>query len=363
MTGTLIEVRRESLRDFLGARLYASEADRDLASLLLAVAAAARSIAGVVARGALAEAGRGAGAVNVHGEVQKPLDLIANEIFLRACERDGVVAGMVSEELDEPYAIPERYPRGRYLLAFDPLDGSSNIDVDVTVGSIFSVLRHAGDEPPCADDFLQAGNRQVAAGYALYGPATMLVLSIGEGVHGFTLDAGSAEFVLTHPAMRIDPDAGEFAINASNARFWQPAVKRYVADCQAGRDGHFGRDFNMRWIASLVAEVHRILMRGGVYLYPRDEKLPARAGRLRLLYEANPMAMLVEQAGGRASTGREQLQQLLPDAIHQRIPLILGARNDVERIERYHRESDDGSDRPFASPLFHENSLFLPEAR
>lgn len=363
MTKTRVDAQRESLRDFLDARLGASEAGRDLTSLLLEVAGAARRIADVVARGALAQAGAGAGTVNTHGEEQKPLDLIANEIFLRACERDGVVAGMVSEELDEPYAIPERYPRGRYLLAFDPLDGSSNIDVDVTVGSIFSVLRHASEEAPCAGDFLQAGNHQVAAGYALYGPATMLVLSIGEGVHGFTLDAASAEFVLTHPALRIAPDAGEFAINASNARFWQPAVKRYVGECQAGRDGDLGRDYNMRWIASLVAEVHRILMRGGVYLYPCDDKLPKKAGRLRLLYEANPMAMLVEQAGGRASTGRERLLRVRPDGIHQRISLILGARNDVERIERYHRESDDGSDRPFASPLFHENSLFLPEAR
>lgn len=337
MTGTLIEVRRESLRDFLGARLYASEADRDLASLLLAVAAAARSIAGVVARGALAEAGGGAGAVNVHGEVQKPLDLIANEIFLRACERDGVVAGMVSEELDEPYAIPERYPRGRYLLAFDPLDGSSNIDVDVTVGSIFSVLRHAGDEPPCADDFLQAGNRQVAAGYALYGPATMLVLSIGEGVHGFTLDAGSAEFVLTHPAMRIDPDAGEFAINASNARHWEPPVKRYIDELLAGKDGPRGVDFNMRWVASMVADVHRIMTRGGIFLYPRDNRDPSKPGKLRLLYEANPMSFLVEQAGGAATNGLQRITEIVPAKLHERVAVILGSKEEVERVTAYHR--------------------------
>lgn len=338
MTGTLIEVRRESLRDFLGARLYASEADRDLASLLLAVAAAARSIAGVVARGALAEAGGGAGAVNVHGEVQKPLDLIANEIFLRACERDGVVAGMVSEELDEPYAIPERYPRGRYLLAFDPLDGSSNIDVDVTVGSIFSVLRHAGDEPPCADDFLQAGNRQVAAGYALYGPATMLVLSIGEGVHGFTLDAGSAEFVLTHPAMRIDPDAGEFAINASNARHWEPPVKRYIDELLAGKDGPRGVDFNMRWVASMVADVHRIMTRGGIFMYPWDQREPNKPGKLRLMYEANPMAWLIEQAGGAATNGKERILDLQPTKLHERVSVILGSKNEVERVTSYHSE-------------------------
>lgn len=353
----------QTLREFLDVRLNATEAGRDLASLLLQVAGAARRIADAVSCGPLAQAQTAAESVNVHGETQKPLDIIANDIFFRACEGNGVLAGMVSEELDQPHAIPERFPRGRYLLAFDPLDGSSNLDVNVTVGSIFSVLRHDRDDAPVAADYLQPGTRQVAAGYALYGPSTMLVLSIGNGVHGFTWDTECAEFVLTHPALRIEADASEFAINASNARFWQPPVRRYVAECKAGREGDIGRDYNMRWIASLVAEVHRILMRGGVYLYPCDNRLPPKAGRLRLLYEASPMAMLVEQAGGRASTGRERLLKIRPEDIHQRIPVILGARNDVERIERYHRETDDGSDQPFASPLFNETSLFLPEAR
>jgi fructose-1,6-bisphosphatase I len=356
----------QALREFLYARLGGDAAGRDLASLLLQVAVASRRVSVAVSRGALLGQHPAAGEINVHGEAQKPLDLVANEVFIRCCQPDGVLAGMVSEELEEPYAIPEQFARGPYLLVFDPLDGSSNLDVNVTVGSIFSVLRYERadtGEPPATADYLQPGGAQVAAGYTLYGPSLMLVLSIGEGVDGFSWDDEAGEFVLTHPRLSIAPDACEFAINSSNSRFWQPPVRRYIADCKAGRDGDLGRDYNMRWVASLVVEVHRILMRGGVYLYPRDEKLPVKAGRLRLMYEANPMAMLIEQAGGRASTGREPLLQVEPKEIHQRVPVILGARNDVERIERYHRESDDGSDQPYMSPLFHETSLFLPEAR
>ena len=242
---------------------------------------------------------------------------------------------------------------------FDPLDGSSNIDVDVTVGSIFSVLRHDSEEAPQVQDFLQPGHAQVAAGYALYGPATMLVLTVGKGTHGFTLDREIGNFILTHPSMQVPEDTSEFAVNTSNARFWEAPVHRYVTDCQAGLTGDRGRDFNMRWIASMVAEVHRILVRGGVYMYPRDTRMTVR---LRLLYEANPVAMLIEQAGGLASTGRERILDLAPKALHQRVPLILGSRREVECIERYHAEHDSGEDRPFVSPLFNDRSLFRPEA-
>jgi fructose-1,6-bisphosphatase len=249
------------------------------------------------------------------------------------------------------------------LLVFDPLDGSSNTDVNVSIGTIFSVLRHAGAQAPVRADYLKPGREQVAAGYAIYGPATMLVLTVGKGTHGFTLDREIGNFILTHPNLAIPADTSEFAINTSNARFWEAPVHRYVTECQAGRTGDRRRDFNMRWIASMVAEVHRILMRGGVFMYPKDTKDPGKPGRLRLLYEANPIGWLIEQAGGRASTGRHRILEVAPSDLHERVPVILGSRNEVERIERYHAEYDAGTDRPFESPLFNERSLFRPEAR
>jgi fructose-1,6-bisphosphatase I/sedoheptulose-1,7-bisphosphatase len=271
------------------------------------------------------------------------------------------LAGMASEELEAPAQIPAGQPRGKYLLVFDPLDGSSNIDVNVSVGSIFSILRAPADvvasgREVTAEDFLQPGTAQLAAGYAIYGPTTMLVLTLGDGVAGFTLDPTLGEFMLTHPRLQVPAQTQEFAINASNSRFWEPPVRRYVDECLAGRTGPRGKDFNMRWIASLVAEAHRILMRGGVFLYPRDTKDPAKPGRLRLLYEANPIGMIIEQAGGRASTGRDPMLGVRPAGLHQRIGLIFGSREEVERIERYHHEpvplvSDD-------NPLFGTRSLF-----
>ena len=291
---------------------------------------------------------------NVQGETQTKLDVLTNEVMLRHCDWGGQVAGMASEELAEPHVIPAEFERGPYLLVFDPLDGSSNIDVNVAVGTIFSVLRHARPESPNVADYLKPGREQAAAGYAIYGPATMLVLTVGKGTHAFTLDREVGNFVLTHP---------KFAINTSNERFWEPPVQRYVRECKAGKTDIRGRDFNMRWIASMVAEVHRILMRGGVFMYPRDLKDPAKPGRLRLLYEANPIGFVVEQAGGLASTGRGRILDVSPGALHERVPVILGSRNEVERIERYHREYDTGDDKPFASPLFNERSLYRPETQ
>ncbi len=328
--------------------------------LLNDVAAACKSIARVVAQGALADALGSAGQTNVQGEVQTRLDVIANEVFLRQCEWGGYLAGMASEEMEDVYPIPDMYPRGRHLLVFDPLDGSSNVDANITIGSIFSVLRCPEDaELPGAKHFLQPGVRQVCAGYALYGPTTMLVITLGRGVQGFTLDRGVGEFVLTHPDMTIVPSTREFAINASNERFWEPPVKRYIEECLAGRGGLRGVDFNMRWVASMVAEVHRILVRGGVYMYPRGLKDPTQLGRLRLLYEAGPMAMIVEQAGGAASTGEERLLDVVPTSLHQRVPVILGSRDEVERIVRYHMEYAEGHDQPYTSPLFGNRSLFM----
>ena len=340
------------------------DASGDFNALILDVAMACKAIAKSVAYGALADlygnhAADAGGSINVQGETQKKLDVVSNELFIRMNEWGGHLAGMASEEMDGPYAIPAQHPRGKYLLVFDPLDGSSNIDVNVSVGSIFSVLRapdataHGG--ALTENDFLQPGTRQVAAGYALYGPTTMLVLSVGNGVVGFTLDPVMGEFMLTHPELRVPEDTQEFAINASNSRFWEAPVKRYVDECLAGKTGPRGKDFNMRWIASMVAEAHRILMRGGVFMYPRDTKDPSKPGRLRLLYEANPVGFIMEQAGGRASTGRAPMLTVQPTSLHQRIGLVFGSKNEVERIERYHTEP--ARQASFA-PLFAERSLF-----
>ncbi len=332
------------------------EASGELNSLILDVSLACKAIAKRVAHGALAGVLGVESSINVQGETQQKLDVIANNLFLRVNEWGGQLAGMVSEELEDPHHIPSEYPRGKYLLAFDPLDGSSNIDVNVAVGSIFSILRApTPGVDATAADFLQPGSAQVCAGYAIYGPSTMFVLSVGTGVHGFTLEPELGEFILTHRDMRIPTAGKEFAINASNRRFWEPPVRRYVDECLAGESGPRGKDYNMRWVASLVAEVHRILTRGGVFLYPRDTKDPSRAGRLRLLYEAAPVAFLVEQAGGQASTGLGRILDVVPDELHQRIALVFGASEEVERIESLHANEQAGAE---DSPLFGARGLF-----
>lgn len=325
-------------------------------ALIHDVRLACKRIAALIGKGALANALGDAGTTNVQGETQKKLDVLAHEIFVHTNEWGGNLAGMVSEEQEAPCVIPAQYPRGPYLLLFDPLDGSSNIDVNVCVGSIFSVLRcPEGVTQPTEEHFLQPGCEQVCAGYAIYGPATMFVLSTGHGVNGFTLNREIGEFSLTHPDLRIPESTSEFAINASNSRHWEPAVRRYVNECLAGQSGPRGRDFNMRWIASLVAETHRILMRGGVFLYPRDRRDPARPGRLRLLYEANPIGYLIEQAGGRASDGHGPILHIPPASLHQRVSFVFGARSEVERIERYHHDHNEFE---LDAPLFATRGLF-----
>ena len=352
--------RRTTLSKFLiEDHRRSATPEPDLTSLLNDIQTACKLIAMAASRGALALTDAVSTKVNVQDEQQMPLDVIANDIMLSTCEWGGQLRGMASEELEEPYQIPPLYPRGQYLLVFDPLDGSSNIDVNVPVGTIFSVLRcPEGVDQPAIEDFLQPGAAQVAAGYAIYGPVAMLVLTLGAGVHGFTLDREIGAFTLTHPDMRIPPGAREFSINASNRRFWQPPVRRYVEECVEGVAGPRGADFNMRWIASMVAEVHRILVRGGLFMYPRDSKDPSRAGRLRLMYEANPMALIVEQAGGGASTGRERILDIRPEGLHQRVPVILGSREEVERVVSYHAEHDRGEEPVFRTPLFSARSLF-----
>ena len=307
-----------------------------LSEMLADIAEACKQVAAEVHKGALLGTMGSLDSTNVQGETQKQLDVIANDIFLAVNERSGHYAGMASEEMDAPFPVPAQYrKRGQYLLLFDPLDGSSNVNLNFTVGSIFSILAAPKPEP-ALNDFLQPGNRQLAAGYALYGTSTMLVLTTGEGVNGFTLDSDSGEFVLTHPDMRIPADTDEFAINMSRQRLWEPAVQQYVAECLQGKSGPRGKDFNMRWVASMVAEVHRVLIRGGVFMYPIDDKLRAQGGRLRLMYEANPMAFIVEQAGGGASDGSARMLDVQPTALHQRVPVFLGSKHEIEYILRLH---------------------------
>ncbi|MFN5581510.1 class 1 fructose-bisphosphatase [Gemmatimonas sp.] len=332
---------RPTLAQFLiESRREVAQVTGEFDGLLTDIGLACKAIALQVSRGVLATPAGETAHTNAHGEVQRPLDVISNELFLRATEWSGHLAGMVSEELDEPWVVPPPYVRGNYLLCFDPLDGSSNIDVNMSVGSIFSVRRaaRAGDVPTI-DDFLRPGTEQVCAGYAVYGPAAMLVLTLGQGTHAFTLDPQLGEWVLTHPRLTIAPTTREFAINASNRRHWEPAVAQYVEECLAGEAGPRGVNFNMRWIASLVAEAHRILMRGGVFLYPADARAGYEQGRLRLLYEVHPIAMLIEQAGGWASDGLGRAMDVTPASLHERRPFVFGAQAEVSRVERMGREA------------------------
>lgn len=335
-----MQTDRTTVTHFLIETMREKQGHGNLTQLLNDVVTACKVISNEVNHGALVGALGSADSENVQGEVQKKLDILSNEIFLRFNSIGGHLAGMASEEMDDPYPIPEGTPRGKYMLLFDPLDGSSNIDVNVSVGTIFSILKCPSDGTgtPDVKNFLQPGTEQVCAGYALYGPSTMLVLTTGEGVNGFTLDQNIGEFILTHPNMTIPADTREFAINASNARFWEAPVKRYVDECMAGTEGPRGENFNMRWIASMVAEVHRILTRGGIFMYPMDERIRDKGGKLRLMYEANPMGFIVEQAGGACSTGRERIMELTPTGLHQRVPVILGSKNEVERVVSYHAE-------------------------
>jgi fructose-1,6-bisphosphatase I len=309
----------------------------ELRLLIEVVSRACKSIAIAVNKGALGGVLGSAGSENVQGEVQKKLDVISNEVLIEANEWGGHLAAMASEEMDSIHVVPNRYPQGEYLLLFDPLDGSSNIDVNASIGTIFSVLRKVGHARGVAEeDFLQPGRQQAAAGYCVYGPQSTLVLTLGDGVVMFTLDRETGSFVLTQEDVRIPDDTREFAINMSNARHWDEPVKRYIDECIAGKDGPRGKDFNMRWVGSMVADVHRILCRGGIFLYPWDRREPDKPGKLRLMYEANPMAFLVEQAGGAATDGRRRILDVVPGKLHERVAVVLGSRHEVERVGTYH---------------------------
>ena len=335
-----------SLTRFMIEEKRAGRVDADLRLLIEVVARACKTIAVAVGKGALGgvlgDAGSaGAQSMNIQGEAQKKLDVLSNEILLEANAWGGHLAACASEEMEHCQPIPDAYPKGNFLLLFDPLDGSSNIDVNVSVGTIFSVLRCPdGVTAPADADFLQPGRAQVAAGYCVYGPSTMLVLTLGHGTHAFTLDREQGSFVLTQRDMRVPEETREFAINLSNQRHWEVPMQAYMSDLLAGTSGPRGKDFNLRWIASMVADVHRILTRGGIFIYPWDRKEPDKPGKLRLLYEANPMGLLVEQAGGAASTGRGPILDIAPSQLHQRVPVFIGSKREVEHAVRGHLAHD-----------------------
>lgn len=314
----------------------------DLRLLIETVASACTSISHKVSKGALADVLGSLETENVQGEVQKKLDVMANDILLAANEWGGALRAMASEEMDTFHAIPAAYPQGDYLLLFDPLDGSSNIDVNVSIGTIFSVLKTPEshrNNPVSEADFMQPGALQVAAGYVIYGPQTTLVLTLGQGVVAFTLDKDTGAWVLTREGITIPEDTAEFSINMSNMRHWEAPVRRYIDECLAGTTGSLGKNYNMRWIASMVADVHRILTRGGIFMYPRDQRESSRQGKLRLMYEANPMSFLIEQAGGMAVDGERRILDIEPTGLHQRVGVILGSKTEVQRVHGYHLDS------------------------
>lgn len=316
----------------------------DLIELIHEVSITCKEIAATVSRGELSGVLGVAGSENVQGETQKELDIITNDIMVDHMKVSGLVAGMGSEEVDDPISVPAQ-ERGEYILMFDPLDGSSNIDVNISVGTIFSVLKAPMGcrAEPALEDYQQNGTQQRAAGFVVYGPSTVLVLTTGQGVNMFTLDNSIGEFVLTKEGVEIPEDTKEFAINLSNKRFWEEPMQQYIEDCLQGEKGPLGKRYNMRWVASMVAEVYRILVRGGIFMYPYDNRDPSKAGKLRLMYEANPMSFIIEQAGGMSSTGHARILDVDAKNLHQRVPVILGSRNEVAKVVEYHLKDEDAA--------------------
>tara|TARA_E500000178_G_scaffold356115_1_gene431770 strand:- start:31839 stop:32894 length:1056 start_codon:yes stop_codon:yes gene_type:complete len=331
------------------------DAQRGTNDILLVLVDAIKEVAILMRAGELAGILGNADTENVQGEVQKKLDVVANKIFIKHLLREKKILALISEENEDPIFNSKSDDSG-YVVYFDPLDGSSNIDVNGAVGSIFSIVKFS--KKPTLKELLKPGKEQVLAGYSVYGPSTMLIFSSGDGVHGFTLDYESLNFCLSHERMLVPPETGEYAINTSNGRFWEPPIVQYVAECNRGVGGDRKKNFNMRWTGSMVADIHRILVRGGIFMYPKDNKVPLKEGRLRLLYEANPMSYLVEHAGGMSSTGRMRILDIVPRNFHQRIPLIIGSKIEVERIVWHHKNYDAGDGLKYNSPLFDSASFF-----
>ncbi|MDX9994611.1 MAG: class 1 fructose-bisphosphatase [Rhodocyclaceae bacterium] len=338
---TLTQFMNEEQRHIEGAT-------GDFSGLISDIATASKVIANQVGKGALLATGK---------DLNQKLEAMANEVMLEAGIATSHLAAVASEDMD---GIKAAQPRGKYLLTFDPLNGSGNLDINFQTGTIFSILRAPDPKrKPKEEDFLRPGADLLCAGLIQYGASTRLILTTGQGVNGFTLDREIGEYVLTHPKITIPHEASTFAINASNEKYWEPPVRRYVQECMAGKDGPRGKDFGMRWVASLVAEAYRILTRGGVFLYPHDERTRDQGGRLGLLYEANPIAFIVEQAGGAAITGRNRILDIKPAELHQRAPFIFGSKEEVDRLHLYHQEYVEGKDpSSYDMPLFSSRSLF-----
>ena len=352
-----MEIEKIDLHNFLIKKNIDLKKSESFIKLIMGIADTCQSISELISNGEIGGILGNLSSTNVQGETQKKLDVLSNDIFIEKLSNAKIVSGLVSEENEKP--ILAKYNQDcPYTVFFDPLDGSSNIDVNVSVGSIFSIFEYEKPHNQNRGIILKPGTEQIAAGYALYGPSTMLVLSLGDGIFGFTFQKSSQKYYLTHPFIKVPKATNEFAINTSNQRFWHQPIKRYIEECNDGIDGYRDKNFNMRWTGSMVADVHRILMRGGIFMYPKDFKKPEKAGRLRLMYEANPMAFLMEKAGGKATTGRQRLLGITPDHFHQRISVIMGSKEEVERVERYYEEHDEGKDIKFKSPLFKERSLF-----
>ena len=325
--------------DYLASLQSQQHINQELSELLLSITDSCKIISNKVAKGALAGVLGSLGSENVQGEVQKKLDVIANDILLEENAKSGLLAGIASEEMDEFYSLKNAEKTGDYLLLFDPLDGSSNIDINASIGTIFSILKSPhGAADLTEKDFLQAGHQQVAAGYAIYGPQTILILSVDLGVLRIKKKKKVDEWLLTHDDITIPEETQEFAINMSNHRHWAEPVRQYINDCLAGETGPRKKNFNMRWIASMVADVHRILMRGGIFMYPWDAREPQKAGKLRLMYEANPMSFLVEQAGGASTDCKQRILDIDPSELHQRVSVCLGSKKEVELVMKYHQE-------------------------
>jgi len=347
-----MEVGRITLTQFINEEQRQIEgATGDFTGLLNDIAIASKTIANAIGKGALLATGK---------DLNAKLETLANEVMLQAGIGTGHLAAMASEDMPGISQIPAGQTRGKYLLSFDPLNGSGNLDINFQTGTIFSIFRAPDPKrKPTEADFLQPGTQMLCAGLIQYGASTRLILTTGMGVDGFTLDREIGEFILTHPKITIPVEASTFAINASNERFWEPPVRRYVQECMAGKAGPRGKDFGMRWVASLVAEAYRILTRGGVFLYPHDERTREQGGRLGLLYEANPIAFIIEQAGGTAITGRNRILDIKPSELHQRAPFIFGSKDEVERLHHYHHEYVEGKDMEgYNMPLFSSRSLF-----
>ncbi|AWD32468.1 Fructose-1,6-bisphosphatase class 1 [Candidatus Kinetoplastibacterium sorsogonicusi] len=335
-------MRHKTLKEYIFEKKVNEILDNELCLLIETISCSCKKISSLIRKGALENIFGDIGHINIQGEEQKKLDVIANEIFLKINEKSGTLCGMASEEMEDIYQISSN-KKGKYLLIFDPLDGSSNINVNVSIGSIFSVvLNNNYNENSLVNkkDFLIPGNKQIFAGYALYGPQTILVITLGKGVYGFTLDINTNDWILTHENITIPQSTNNFSINMSNMNYWNNPIKKYIEDCLIGNKGPLRKNYNMRWVGSMVSDIHRILIQGGIFIYPPDSRESYKFGKIRLMYEANPISFIIEQAKGSAINGIDRILDIIPKNIHERIGIILGSEKEVSIIKNYYKNNN-----------------------